>query len=62
MLLDCDQGSLTIYKNDELLGVMQASGLCRGDTPELCWGVEMPHKTDAVRAPSAAPCPARQGR
>eukprot|EP01045_Picozoa_sp_COSAG04_P056634 COSAG04_NODE_26551_length_293_cov_1.067010_1_plen_27_part_10 len=27
MLLDCDQGSLTIYKNDELLGVMQASGL-----------------------------------
>ena len=27
MLLDLDQGSMTVWKNDEKLGVMQAEGL-----------------------------------
>jgi hypothetical protein len=27
LLLDLDQGSMTVYKNDERLGVMRASGL-----------------------------------
>ena len=29
MLLDLDQGSMTVWKNDERLGVMQAEGLTR---------------------------------
>ena len=33
MLLDLDQGSMSIWKNGERLGVMQAEGL-RGP---LCW-------------------------
>ena len=37
MLLDLDQGSMTIWKNDEKLGVMQAEGL-RGP---LCWAVAL---------------------
>ena len=35
MLLDIDQGSMTIWNNDEKLGVMAAEGL-RGP---LCWAV-----------------------
>ena len=35
MLLDLDQGSTTVWKNDEKLGVMAAEGL-RGP---LCWAV-----------------------
>jgi hypothetical protein len=36
MLLDLDQGSMTVYKNDERLGVM-ATGL----SGEYCWAVEI---------------------
>ena len=35
MVLDLDQGSMTVWKNDEQLGVMQAEGL----TGPLCWAV-----------------------
>ena len=37
MLLDLDQGSMTVWKNDEKLGVMQAEGL----SGPLCWAVEL---------------------
>ena len=37
MMLDLDQGSMTIWKNEEKLGVIQAEGL-RGP---LCWAVEL---------------------
>ena len=37
MLLDLDQGSMTIWKNGEKLGVMQRDGLCG----PLCWAVTM---------------------
>ena len=37
MLLDLDQGSMTVWKNDEQLGVMQAEGL-RGP---LCWAASL---------------------
>ena len=36
MLLDLDQGSMTVWKNDEKLGVMVAEGL----SGPLCWAVE----------------------
>ena len=35
MLLDLDQGSMTLYKNDEKLGITQAVGL----SGPLCWAV-----------------------
>ena len=37
MLLDLDQGSMTVWKNDEQLGVMQAEGL----SGPLCWAVSL---------------------
>ena len=37
MLLDLDQGSMSIWKNGERLGVMQAEGL----TGPLCWAVSL---------------------
>jgi len=37
MLLDLDQGSMTIYKNDIKMGVMVAEGL----TGPLCWAVSV---------------------
>ena len=36
ILLDLDQGSMTVWKNDEKLGVMKAEGL----SGPLCWAVE----------------------
>ena len=38
MLLDLDQGSMTVWKNDVKLGVMVAEGLSRLSGP-LCWAV-----------------------
>ena len=35
MLLDLDQGSMTVWKNDEKLGVIQVEGL----SGEFCWAV-----------------------
>eukprot|EP01043_Picozoa_sp_COSAG02_P070261 COSAG02_NODE_12371_length_1556_cov_256.960192_1_plen_319_part_00 len=37
MLLDLDQGSMTVWKNDVRLGVMVASGL----SGEYCWAAEL---------------------
>ena len=47
MLLDLDQGSLAVWKNDVRLGVMQAEGLSR---PLCCWAVAL----YMYRAPSSA--------
>ena len=44
MLLDLDQGRMTVWKNDEKLGVMQAEGL-RGP---LCWAVSINQQSDSV--------------
>jgi hypothetical protein len=50
MLLDLDQGSMTVYKNDERLGVM-ATGL----SGEYCWAVTMgSQEEDSVRIAAAA--------
>ena len=49
MLLDLDQGSMTVWKNDERLGVMLAEGL-RGP---LCWAASL-FLDDSARIESAA--------
>jgi hypothetical protein len=53
MLLDLDQGSMTVWKNGEQLGVMQAEGL----TGPLCWGSRC-----IVRARAHASTPHRRPR
>ena len=52
MLLDLDQGSMTVWKNDKKLGVMVAEGV-RGP---LCWAVEMFQESSARI--ESAPLPA----
>ena len=49
MLLDLDQGSMTVWKGDEKLGVMVAEGL----TGPLCWGVSLYSPPDSARIESA---------
>ena len=49
MLLDLDQGSMTVWKNGEQLGVMQAEGL----TGPLCWAVSMGWVGSIARIESA---------
>ena len=53
MLLDLDQGSMTVWKNDELLGVMVAEGL----TGPLCWAASMGDEGDSARIESAPATP-----
>jgi hypothetical protein len=53
MLLDLDQGSMTVWKNDEQLGVMQAEGL----SGPLCWAVSFIGQGDSARIEST-PAPA----
>ena len=53
MLLDLDQGSMTVWKNDVQLGVMQAEGL----SGPLCWAVSMRFEGRSARIESA-PAPA----
>ena len=53
MLLDLGQGSMTVWKNDEKLGVMVAEGL----SGPLCWAVEMYYHGNSARIESA-PAPA----
>ena len=53
MLLDLDQGSMTVWKNDEKLGVMLAEGL----SGEFCWAVEVSSQGESSRIESA-PAPA----
>jgi hypothetical protein len=52
LLLDLDQGSMTVYNNDERLGVM-ATGL----SGEYCWAVSLNIKKSSARI-GAAPAPA----
>ena len=49
MLLDLDQGSMTVWKNGEQLGVMVAEGL----SGPLCWAVSLRYGSSA-RVESAA--------
>ena len=44
LLIDLDQGSMTVWKNDEKLGVMIAEG--RGLSGPYCWAVSL-HKLDS---------------
>ena len=50
MLLDLDQGSLTVWKNGVKLGVMITEGL----SGPYCWAVEMLEQGQSVRIESAA--------
>lgn len=52
MLLDLDKGSMTIYRNDERLGVMMT-----GLSGEYSWAVVLGGKDDAVRI-NSPPMPA----
>ena len=49
MLLDLDQGSMTVWKNDEKLGVMHAEGL----SGPLCWAVGLALQGASARIGSA---------
>ena len=50
MLLDLDQGSMTVWKNDVKLGVMHEEGL----SGPLCWAVIIAdHQGDSARVESA---------
>ena len=49
MLLDLDQGSMTLWKGDEKLGVMVAEGL----SGPLCWASEVYEQGESVRIESA---------
>ena len=52
LLLDLDQGSMTVYKNNKRLGVMVAEGL----TGEFCWAISMLDEGSRVRI-SSGPMP-----
>ena len=54
MLLDLDQGSMTVWKNDVRLGVMQAEGVIG----PLCWAVEMDDQGDSAVRIESGPAPA----
>jgi hypothetical protein len=49
MLLDLDQGSMTVWKNGEQLGVIQAEGL----SGPLCWAASLYYEGSSVRLESA---------
>jgi hypothetical protein len=51
MLLDLDQGTMTIYKNDKWLGVM-ATGL----SGEYCWAVAIDVHSGRKRASTLPHC------
>ena len=53
MLLDLDQGSMTMWKGDNKLGVMVAEGL----SGPLCWAVSLGAPSRSARIESA-PAPA----
>eukprot|EP01043_Picozoa_sp_COSAG02_P065196 COSAG02_NODE_9763_length_2117_cov_2.583746_1_plen_359_part_00 len=62
LLLDLDQGSMAVYKNDERLGVMaaredwrqRASGNPNGLSGEYCWAVDLYDPGSSVSIDSAA--------
>ena len=54
MLLDLDQGSMTVWKNDEKLGVMVAEGL----SGPVCWATSLFHGCRArIESAPAPPSP-----
>lgn len=55
LLLDLDQGSLTVYKNGERIGIMVAEGLAG----EYCWGVSLclPQVSARIQSAPAPPSP-----
>ena len=53
MLFDLDQGSMTVWKNDVRVGVMQADGL----SGPLCCGVSVLTQGDSARIESGAAPP-----
>ena len=50
MLLDLDQGSMIVWRNDVRLGLMVAKGL----TGPLCWAVNLVFQGSSARIESAA--------
>ena len=56
MLLDLDQGSMTVWKNGEQLGVMVAEGLCG----PLCWAAVVGHGDSARIELALIPAPAAE--
>ena len=54
MLLDLGQGSMTVWKNDEKLGVMQAEGL----SGPFCWAVSLVYTRGYSARIESAPAPA----
>ena len=57
MLLDLDQGSMSVYKNGVKMGVMQPNGQDYGLTGPLCWAATVCYAGDSVRIESG-PAPA----
>ena len=54
MLLDLDQGSMTVWKNDVKLGVMRAEGL----SGPFCWAISiMPSPSITSVRIESAPAP-----
>ena len=55
LLLDFDQGSMTVWEHDERLGVMQAEGL----SGPLCWAVSIfdEHYSARIESAPAPPSP-----
>eukprot|EP01048_Picozoa_sp_COSAG05_P011192 COSAG05_NODE_1040_length_6068_cov_46.397219_1_plen_377_part_00 len=58
LLLDLDAGRLTMYKNDERLGVMQESGLT--DAAGYRWAVAMAFEGDSARIEGPLPVAPRE--
>ena len=57
MLLDLDQGSMTVWKNGEQVGVMQPEGL----SGEYCWAVSLFSSGDSARIESTPAPPSPTG-
>ena len=56
LLFDADQGSMTVYKNDERLGELVPSGSL--SAREYCWAVAFGEKGDCIEIqPAALPLP-----
>ena len=49
MLVDLDQGSMTVWKDGQQLGPMQAEGL----SGPLCWAASLYYEGSSVRLESA---------
>ena len=53
MLLDLDQGSMPVYKNEVLMGVVQAEGL----SVEYCWAILVGVGSSVIESAPAPPSP-----